>query len=116
MEEMKPFTTERPWGNFRQFTKNENTTVKIISIKPNSSLSLQYHQNREEFWYIISGSPVVTIGENKINAKVGDEFKIVKKEKHQIEVGVEPVQFLEISYGDFDEEDIVRLEDKYGRA
>lgn len=116
MEEIKPFIIERPWGNFRQFTKNENTTVKIISIKPNSSLSLQYHQNREEFWYIISGNPTIIIGENKINAKVGDEFKIAKKEKHQIEAGVDPVQFLEISYGDFNEEDIIRLEDKYGRA
>ncbi len=109
------FITERPWGSFCQFTQNENTTVKIISVKPNSILSLQYHQNREEFWYIISGHPIITIGENKIDAKIGDEFFINKMQKHQIEAKEEPVQFLEISYGDFDEGDIVRLEDKYGR-
>lgn len=114
MEE-KIFTTERPWGDFRQFTQNENTTVKIISIKPESSLSLQYHNHRSEFWHILSGHPVVTIGEKKISANSGDEFFIAEKEKHQIEAKEEPVQFLEISYGDFDEEDIVRLEDKYGR-
>lgn len=116
MEEFKPFTIERPWGNFRQFTSGENVTVKIISIKPNSSLSLQYHNKREEFWHILSGHPIITIGEKKIDAKTGDEFMVEKMEKHQIEAMIEPVQFLEISYGDFDEEDITRLEDNYGRA
>ena len=47
------FQEERPWGNFRQFSHNELSTVKIISINPNSSLSLQYHNNRSEFWKII---------------------------------------------------------------
>jgi len=77
---------------------------------------LQYHNDRTEFWYIISGHPVVTIGEQKINAKPGDEFTIGKKELHQIEATDDAVQFLEIAYGNFDEEDIVRIKDKYGRA
>ena len=113
---MKTFAIEKPWGRFEQFTHNEVSTVKIISINENSSLSLQYHNNRSEFWKIISGFPVVTIGENKISAKPGDEFNISKLEKHQIEAKDSAVQFLEIAYGDFDENDIVRLEDKYGRV
>ncbi len=116
MEESKPFTIERPWGNFRQFTDNETTTVKIHSLKPNSSMSLQYHNNRDEFWRIISGHPILTIGENKISANPGDEFIVKKLEKHRIETKDDAVQLLEICYGDFDEEDIVRLEDKYGRS
>lgn len=115
MSEFKPFTIERPWGDFRQFTHGENTTVKIISIKPNTSLSLQYHKNRSEFWKIVSGHPVVTIGENKVTANPGDEFLVAKLEKHRLEAKDDAVQVLEISYGDFDEEDIVRLEDNYGR-
>jgi mannose-6-phosphate isomerase len=113
---MKTLTVKRPWGQFDQFTQNETTTVKVISINPNSSLSLQYHNNRKEFWCILFGFPIVIIGERKTNAKPGDEFMIEKKELHQIESQNGVVQFLEIAYGDFDEDDIVRIKDKYGRA
>ncbi len=113
---MKKLTIKRPWGKFEQFTQNETTTVKVISINENSSLSLQYHNHRSEFWRILSGHPVVTIGEKKMNANPGDEFTVANKELHQIEAKDDAVQFLEIAFGDFDENDIVRIEDKYGRA
>ncbi len=115
MAEFDIYQEERPWGNFRQFTHNSPSTVKILSIKPNTSLSLQYHNNREEFWKVLSGQPVVTIGEQKIKAKAGDEFKIEKLQPHRLEAGEEDVQVLEIAYGNFEESDIIRLEDKYGR-
>ncbi len=113
---MKTLTTKRPWGQFEQFTHNETTTVKIISIDTNSSLSLQYHNHRVEFWRVLSGRPILTIGEKKMEAQAGDEFTIQKLEKHRIETKGEAAQILEIAYGDFDEEDIIRVEDKYGRA
>ncbi|MEI7709189.1 MAG: phosphomannose isomerase type II C-terminal cupin domain [bacterium] len=113
---MKTLIVKKPWGQFDQFTHNELTTVKILSVNPNTSLSLQYHNNRNEFWRIISGHPLLTIGEKKISAKSGDEFMIPKKELHRIEATDDAVQILEISFGNFDEEDIVRVEDKYGRA
>jgi len=113
---MKTLTTNRPWGKFDQFTQNETTTVKIISVNKDSSLSLQYHKNRKEFWYILSGFPVVTIGGKKINGKPGDEFVVEIGELHKIEATDSAVQFLEIAYGDFDENDIIRTEDKYGRV
>lgn len=115
MEEFKIFQEERPWGNFRQFTHNENTTVKVISVNANSSLSLQSHNKRKEFLHILAGNPLVTIGEKMVTAKPGDEFVIDKIEKHQIATKDEPAQFLEISYGDFDEKDITRYKDIYGR-
>lgn len=113
---MKRLNIKKPWGQFDQFTHNEETTVKIISINPNSSLSLQYHNNRSEFWYILSGHPIVTIGSITTEAKAGDEFNIDKMEKHRIETKDEEARFLEICYGDFDENDIIRIEDKYDRA
>jgi mannose-1-phosphate guanylyltransferase/mannose-1-phosphate guanylyltransferase/mannose-6-phosphate isomerase len=116
MAEYEIYQEERPWGNFRQFTHNSPSTVKILSVKPNASLSLQYHNNREEFWRVLSGQPVVTIGEQKIQAKSGDEFKIEKLQPHRLEAGDEAVQVLEIAYGNFDESDIIRIEDKYGRT
>ncbi|HTE48519.1 MAG TPA: phosphomannose isomerase type II C-terminal cupin domain [Candidatus Paceibacterota bacterium] len=113
---MKTLTVERPWGKFEQFTQNEMTTVKIISINRNSSLSLQYHNNREEFWRILSGHPEITIGENTVGAQPGDEFNVKKLEKHRIATKNDAVQILEIAFGDFAENDIIRIEDKYGRA
>ena len=112
---MKKLIDIRPWGRFEQFTHNELTTVKIISVKPNQQLSLQYHLHRKEFWRILSGSPIVQVGNKKTKAKEGDEFTIPVKAKHRITSGSKPVKFLEISFGKFDEKDIVRLEDKYGR-
>jgi mannose-6-phosphate isomerase-like protein (cupin superfamily) len=112
----KIFQIERPWGNFRQFTKNDPSTVKIVTVKPNEILSLQSHKNRSEFWHIIIGDGVVQIGEVKKNAKVGDEYEIPIGEKHRLSAGSNGIQVLEISTGDFDEEDITHYEDKYGRV
>jgi mannose-6-phosphate isomerase len=114
---MKKFTVERCWGKFEQFTKSETSTVKIISINPNSSLSLQYHNHRSEFWRVLSGHPIVTVGENITIANPGDEFVVEIKQIHRLETKDDAVQILEIAFDDnFDEEDIVRLTDKYGRA
>jgi len=116
MEEFKPFTIERPWGSFRQLTHNETTTVKIIFVKSGQALSLQYHRYRKEFWRIISGHPLVTVGEDTKSVNPGDDFIIEKLQPHQLEAPSDDVQVLEIAYGNFDEEDIVRTKDKYGRA
>ncbi|MFA5931998.1 MAG: phosphomannose isomerase type II C-terminal cupin domain [Candidatus Paceibacterota bacterium] len=112
---MKTLTVKKPWGQFDQFTHNEITTVKILSVNRGGSLSLQDHGHRTEFWRIISGHPVVTVGEDIKNANPGDEFTIEKLQPHQLEALNDDVQVLEIAYGNFDEEDIVRIKDKYGR-
>lgn len=109
------FQVERPWGNFRQFTHNELSTVKIITVKPNEILSLQSHEKREEFWCVIGGSGTVEIGEVKKETNIGDEHEIKIGEKHRLGAGPEGIQVLEIATGDFDEEDIKHFEDKYGR-
>jgi len=114
---MEPFTEARPWGNFRQFSHNEPSTVKIITVKAGEAFSLQYHNQRTEFWHIIAGDPQVTCGEKTVAAKSGDEFLIEPKMKHRVAAGESDAVFLEIAFGNFDEKgDIVRLEDNYGRA
>lgn len=113
---MKAFTEERPWGEFEEFTHNEKSTVKILTVEPKGVLSLQYHKKRVEFWKVISGHPIITLGDKVLKAKPGDEFRVGKLEKHRIEATDEPVEILEIAFGDFQEEgDIVRLQDVYGR-
>lgn len=110
------FQIKRPWGDFRQFTHNELSTIKIVTVKPNEILSLQSHKNRSEFWHVISGTGTVEIGEIKKDTVVGDEHEIKVGEKHRLGAGPSGIQVLEIATGDFDEEDITHYEDKYGRV
>jgi mannose-6-phosphate isomerase len=116
MSSLTPFTVDKPWGNFREFTKNQPSTVKIITVKAGEQLSLQTHKNRSEFWKVLSGTPDITIGEVVTRANPGDEFQIEAEVKHRIGAPVGDIEMLEVATGDFDEEDIERLEDKYGRV
>ena len=113
---MKTSLKKRPWGGFEQFTKNELSTVKILVVKPKQAFSLQYHKKRQEFWKVLDGKCKITIGKDVVNAKPGDEFIIPKKTNHRCMALGKEVKILEVSFGKFDEKDIVRLEDKYGRV
>lgn len=106
---------ERPWGNFERFTLNEKTTVKIITVNAGESISLQTHEKRDEFWRVIEGSGVIRIGEKDADAHAGDMFFTPHGTEHRIAGGPEGLRCLEIAFGDFDESDITRLEDRYGR-
>jgi len=113
---MESETTKRPWGSFTRFTNNELSTVKLLYVNMGEQLSLQYHNKREEYWKVVSGNPQITIGDQVIDAKEGDEFNIGLNTNHRISAPVDNVTILEISTGEFDESDIVRIEDKYGRV
>lgn len=115
-ERPKPYEEERPWGAFRQFSHNEETTVKILTVHRGQQNSLQTHNHRDEFWHVISGELDLTIGEEVHNAKTGDEFWISRGTRHRLNGVGGNNRVLEISYGHFDEDDIVRLEDNYGRT
>ena len=112
---MDSSTTKRPWGSFTRFTNNELSTVKILHINKGEEFSLQYHTHREEFWKIIKGNPEIVVGDKTEYPKEGDEFLIKPHTNHRISAPVDDVFVLEISKGEFDEDDIVRIEDKYGR-
>ena len=107
---------ERPWGGFERFTLNEATTVKIVTVKEGEAISLQTHAHRDEFWRVIKGSGTVHIAGKDHIAKEGDMFFGRRGEEHRVEGGTGGLTFLEIAFGDFDEDDITRLEDKYGRG
>jgi len=113
---MKKKRVKKPWGEFKQFTLNENSTVKILTIKPNQAFSLQSHKNRKEFWHFLDNPAKVTVGNKTIRTKKGDDIIIKKNQNHRIEALSKPVNVLEIAFGNFDEKDINRLEDKYGRV
>lgn len=109
----------RPWGNFRQFTKNCSSTVKILTINQGETLSRQSHEHRSEFWRILSGRGTVEIDVKKSDATPGEEYSVPQGSNHRLACArdsSQPMQVLEISFGNFEEDDIIRSEDKYGRT
>jgi mannose-6-phosphate isomerase-like protein (cupin superfamily) len=106
----------RPWGDFERFTLNEPCTVKIITVNPNQELSLQQHEHRDESWHFLRGTGTVTISDLHIPVKEGDHFFVKRGTKHRVSGGPDGLQFLEIAEGEFDEKDITRFEDNYGRS
>ena len=109
-------TTKKPWGAFISFTQNELSTVKLLYVNKGEKISLQRHMHREEFWRVVGGNPEITIGDKIYSSHQDDEFVIPIKTNHRISAPMDNVVILEISKGEFDEEDIVRIEDKYNRV
>ena len=115
---MSNYTENRPWGSFTVLDEGEGFKVKRISVNPGHKLSLQYHHHRSEHWTVVQGVATVTVGEDIKQLKVNESIYIAVKEKHALaNEGEELMQLIEVQVGDYlGEDDIVRLEDRYGRA
>ncbi|VAX19228.1 Glycosyltransferase [hydrothermal vent metagenome] len=108
----------RPWGYYENLGEMEDHKVKRIVVNPGKRLSLQKHKRRAEHWVVISGEAIMTLGERKISLKPGQSVDIPRGAPHRImNPGSVPLVFVEAQMGDyFGEDDIIRLEDDYGRA
>lgn len=106
----------RPWGTFEVLIDEENYKVKRLHIRPGQAISLQYHENRVEYWVIVDGRGTVIIEDVMGNAESGNSFIIGKKEIHRVEASEEGITIIETQLGKCDEEDIVRLQDNYRRV
>ena len=95
------YKESRPWGNFENLLDEDLCKVKKIIIKPDAAPSYQYHHKREEVWIVVQGN-----GELKLDDKI------------QIRnTSSEDLIFIEVQRGSyFGEDDIIRLEDDYGRS
>ncbi|MDQ3882026.1 MAG: phosphomannose isomerase type II C-terminal cupin domain [Thermoproteota archaeon] len=113
---MKIYSESRPWGRFEKFHENKSCTVKLIYVNANSRLSLQYHKKRSEFWKVIKGTAMVELDEKRIVLEEGETITIPRQVRHRVRALESECIILEISYGRFDENDIVRLEDDYQRV
>lgn len=108
---------ERPWGSFKQFANNENCTVSLMTVLPGQRLSLQSHTGRSEMWLVIDDGAVVQVGSEIKEYKAGDEIWIPVNEKHRLSSNVSyPVRVLEVAFGNWQQEDIVRYDDDYQRS
>ena len=107
-------SVEKPWGKFTTYALNEKCTVKILEINKGGILSLQKHKKRSEKWIPLDEGVTIQTGKKKFNAKKGKEYLIPKNSLHRAGAKKKS-RILEISSGKFDEKDIIRVEDKYGR-
>ena len=114
---MSNYKEERPWGTFENLLDQEYCKVKEIVIKKGGRLSYQYHHKRSELWVIVKGEAVATLNDVEKIYKVGDVVKVPVGTKHRVENRKdEDLKFIEVQVGSyFGEDDIVRLEDDYGR-
>lgn len=109
---------ERPWGGYEVLSEDRHDhKVKRITVLPGKRLSLQYHGRRREHWIIISGTALVTVGKEEVELKPAQAIDIPRGAAHRIEnVGRDDLVFVEVQQGDyFGEDDIVRIEDDFGR-
>lgn len=110
---------ERPWGFYKTTVLNDFFQSKVLHIFPKHKLSLQKHKRREEYWIVVHGQGIATIGESKIQIYPGSSLFIPKGCKHRLEntSDNEALIITEVQLGDFfGEEDIIRYEDEYGRV
>ncbi len=110
------YNETRPWGSFERFTLNEVSSVKILHVSSNQRLSLQKHVKRSEFWKVIAGSGTAQINEELRSLSIGDEVIIPVGALHRLTGGEAGIAVLEICIGEFDENDIERTEDDFGRT
>ncbi|MBF0187041.1 MAG: mannose-1-phosphate guanylyltransferase/mannose-6-phosphate isomerase [Magnetococcales bacterium] len=107
----------RPWGNYETVDCGDRFQVKRIVVKPGEILSLQLHHHRTEHWVVVKGTASVTRGDETILLSEDQSTYIPLGVKHRLEnVGKIPLELIEVQSGSYlGEDDIVRLEDKYGR-
>lgn len=113
-----PLTVKRPWGSYTVLQNPSTYKVKRIEIKPGKRLSLQYHKRREEHWTFVQGEGKVRIGDDVIKMKRHDHAVIPVNTIHRVEnICNETLIFIETQLGSyFGEDDIIRIEDDWGRC
>ena len=112
------YNEERPLGTFENLLDTDYCKVKEIVIKPGQAPSYQYHFKRSEVWVVTKGTGELRLNDVTTQVSTGSILHIPVQAKHQIKnTGTEDLYFIEVQLGEyFGEDDIVRLEDNYGRV
>jgi mannose-1-phosphate guanylyltransferase/mannose-6-phosphate isomerase len=111
-------TVHRPWGTYRTIHMGDRVQVKHIMVKPGGKLSLQKHHHRAEHWVVVRGTALVVRGDEEIMLSENQSTYIPLGTLHRLEnPGRIPLDLIEVQSGSYlGEDDIVRLEDTYGRV
>jgi mannose-6-phosphate isomerase-like protein (cupin superfamily) len=114
----EPKKVEKPWGHELIFAHTDRYAGKILFVKAGESLSLQFHNVKDESWYVLEGRAQLELGEpgermlvNEVVGR-GAAFRLQPGTVHRV-LAIEDTTILEVSTPEL--EDVVRLEDRYGR-
>jgi mannose-6-phosphate isomerase len=116
---MSPDHEQRPWGEYTVLDEGADFKVKRITVTAGKRLSYQRHARRSEHWLVVHGAGRVTLDGNEFDVLAGTAVDVPVGGAHRIaNTGItQPLIFIEVQRGDyFGEDDIVRLDDDYGRA
>jgi mannose-1-phosphate guanylyltransferase/mannose-6-phosphate isomerase len=113
-----PAIVHRPWGTYATLKQEDGYQVKRITVTPGQKLSLQYHHKRAEHWVVTQGKAIVQVGDEEFETGPGEYRYIPLGEKHRLtNAGDEELVLIEVQVGSYlGEDDIVRLDDVYGRV
>lgn len=113
----EPGRVSRPWGGFAQYAHNEAVTVSLMEVRPGQRLSLQSHQDRAELWIALDDGAVVEIDDASTETVAGQEFWIPAGSRHRLSNprSAGSVRVLEVAFGEWRQDDIVRYADDYAR-
>lgn len=108
----------RPWGSYCSLISGERFQVKLITVKPGGRLSLQLHRHRAEHWIVVKGAAQITCGERVFMLYENQSTYIPQGDTHRLEnPGHIPLEMIEVQSGSYlGEDDIVRVDDVYGRV
>jgi mannose-6-phosphate isomerase-like protein (cupin superfamily) len=111
-------SAEPPWGKWEVLLSEPGYKVKRITVRPGQRLSYQKHARRQEHWVAVEGTGIVVLEGKEIILESGTAVDILAEAAHRaINSGTEPFVFIEIQRGSYlGEDDIIRLEDVYGRT
>ena len=108
---------KKPWGSYIELYRDKNFLLKILNISPGKKISLQKHKKRSEHWTVVEGEASILLGKKNISLSVNDSIFVPKEEVHRISNSTQdPLKIIEIQSGEYDENDIIRLDDMFGRA
>ncbi|CAM8627078.1 MAG: cupin domain-containing protein [Curvibacter sp.] len=107
----------RPWGWYETLSEVPGSKIKRIGVYPGQQLSLQKHSQRAEHWVVTEGVARVTLDDRQFDLKPGEYCDIAIGQVHRLtNLTDHPVEIVEVQFGSFlSEDDIVRLQDDYGR-
>ena len=108
---------ERPWGTYKTIAMDNGYQVKVITVNPGGKLSLQKHFKRSEHWTVVTGTAKVRVGDDEFMLNQNESVHIPVETLHRLENTTDTdIALIEVQCGSyFGEDDIVRLEDDFGR-
>lgn len=115
LDKMPVKRVSRPWGSFDQYAFNQEVTVSLMTVLPGQRLSLQSHTGRSELWIVLDEGAEIIVDDQVIDPEIMEEIWIPVGAKHRLTSLGPAVRVLEVAFGNWQQEDILRFADDYDR-